>query len=297
MENIQQIVDKLKSLDLANVTDSEVISLLREVGNIAVMSVTIHPGSFILRGRPDSVYVNRNHEDQITYIKDPTIIPQYNRASLKGRSMFYGTTTTEDENYCQAMTIAEITSLYGTHTEDGKDYEEYITMGKWRVESDINLAVIAHHEDFHKNNEKLKNLHTDYLGFIKQFPERKNDFKAIAQYLSYEFAKEVKSDERYNYKISGAFGELATSKGLHGVMYPTAKDAGKGFNVAITPDCVNNNMKLEKVASWRIRKRVKEVLITPFLFADQFKENGEFIWRDPGVSVPEKIANDKLNGL
>lgn len=292
---IESTIEKLKTLDLKSVTDDEVLAYLRQFGNLAMMSITIHPGQFIIRARPDSEFINRDTEDQITYIKDSKIIPQYNRASWEGKPMFYGATTNGEQSYCEVMTIYEVTTLT-EESEKGEDLSEFITMGKWRVQKDIQLTAIAHHEDFHANNTELKELHNVFLNFIKGNPDKESDYLKIATFLSSEFAKEVKSNERYNYKISACFSEIAVRNGLDGVIYPTAKDHGKGFNVALTSECVDDCLKLEKVVVWWLKKRDKQVLIQPYLYCDKFTDDGRFIWIDPGHWTPEFVAEMKLNG-
>jgi hypothetical protein len=294
----KEIINWLQALDLKKATDDDVRMIVGQFGKIAVMSVTLHEGSYILRGRADMPFINRKQECEISYIRGKNVVPDYNRGSFAGVPMFYGSTSTTDENYCQVMAIYEITNLLGDQYETGDDFEEYITMGKWRVKKDIHLAVVAHHSEFHAGNEKLKNLHEDYLKFISRYPESVDHFLQASTYIASEFAKEVKPQERYNYKISAAFNMNAINQSLDGTMYPTAKDQGKGFNVAITPEAIDSKAELERVVVWRLRKRNKKILMEPYLYCGEFNlENGCFIWKDANATVPPWVAELKLSGL
>src|SRR5699024_168326 len=53
-------------------------------------------------------------------------------------------------------------------------------------------------------------------------------------FLASEFAKE-KIESDFDYMISAIFTENVIRQGLDGVLYPSVRTAGKGFNIAITP--------------------------------------------------------------
>lgn len=295
MSKTDEIITDLKSLNLSSVPDEVVLQLIHKFGKIAIMGVDINKKQFVLRARADREFHNYCYEDDITYIKDATNVQDYNRASFRGQPMFYGGTTTDDEHYCQMLCIYEVSSLLEKDTEDENTHEEYITMGKWRVVKDFTVTAVAHHNEFLEENSHLKNMHEGYLKFIKQYPERMNDFLKIAEYISSEFAKSVSNDERYKYKISAAFAAATLQYGVAGILYPTAKDKGKGFNIALSPQTVDNNLKLERIVVWRLRKRNKNILIEPYLYCDEFQEGSKFKWIDPGMNTPPWLVNLKLS--
>lgn len=57
----------------------------------------------------------------------------------------------------------------------------------------------------------------------------------IQTFLAEEFAKkEIRGD--FDYMISAIFTEFAIEQGYDGVIYPSVRVDGKGFNIAITPE-------------------------------------------------------------
>jgi hypothetical protein len=293
--SIDKILEQLSSLDLSITSDTIVLNCLKEIGKIALVGTTIKKGQFVCRGRINETELPYYYEKDIDYIKDLKIMPPYNRASLCGESMFYGCITVDNERYCQMQTISEISKVLLKKFQDTEIHEEYITMGKWRVIEDFQVASIAYHDDFLKNNGHLRNMNTEFLSYVEKYPDKKADFFKIVQFLASEFAKPVKEDERYNYKISGAFSKIALYFGASGVLYPNVIDEGKGFNIAISPTIKDTHLKLEKLVVWRTRKKSNNNPFTiPYLYCDKFTPDGKFIWEDPHVYVPEPIAERVL---
>ncbi|HCN37779.1 MAG TPA: hypothetical protein DIS94_08720 [Bacteroidetes bacterium] len=292
--SINEIIEALRISDLKSRSDYEIIELIQKIGKIAVMGVDIKQGRSIIRGRIVKEKKDNSgelefhrYESQISFLRDKKLIPPYNRASLEGVPMFYGTITDQNEHYSQVLCISEITKLVDENTEDGKDHHEYITMGKWKVDTEFTVCAIAHNEDFHANNEKLADMYNGFVEFVKKHPDREQDFRDISSFIAREFAKKVDEDKRHDYKISAAFSQVMMSYGVAGVLYPTAKDEGKGFNLALPPYIVEKHLKLEKIAVWRLTKRNKQLVVMPYLYCDKFKSDGAFIYEDPGKWISE----------
>jgi len=285
MSEIDKIINNLKAFDLSLTSDEVIINELRKIGNFASNVLTIQVGQFVIRSRCEEIFTPFFFEKDISYINDKTFIPQYNRGSLEGESMFYGcmpTNFTDDETNCQMLSIAEVTKIIGRETQE--IIEEYTTMGKWRVIKDFKALAIAHHQDFMSKNPELLNIHNGFLDYVKQFPEKEKDFIALAEFMSYEFAKIVTDEKRFEYKISGAFTKnILNSKLLQGILYPSAKHGKEitGFNIVMPPSTVDNNLKLEKVMVWRNRQKGKKGANIPYLYCDTFSPNGKFIWKEP----------------
>jgi hypothetical protein len=291
-----EIIDKLKAIDLQNTDANEIKHLLEQLGNIMMLGIVIPPGDFIIRGVPDSNYdTGRYYENKISYISDPAIVPRENRASIEGRSIFYGSTTKIDESFCQTICVSECASILNHPKDNGIEYEEYVTMGKWRVIKPITLVALAYKKDFHNVNEELANMHKSFLQFCKEQPGKEDEILLVAEYFAEEFSKQVGDNERYKYKISNLFSEILYERGAQGIIYPSVKGEGRGFNVALTPKTVDNSMKLEKVCVWRVLKRNDQCLIDPYLYCDTFCEDGKFkyIAIEP---TPRVVVEKKLSG-
>jgi hypothetical protein len=210
--------------------------------------------------------------------------------------MFYAGITQDDETFCQVQSIFEVSTLNDMSKEDGETYEEYVTMGKFRVEKEFSVASIVYHPDFLDKNTHMGKMHLEYLQYLDKFPEKKEDFLKAVKFLASEFAKPVADDKRYEYKISAAFTKIVLAFGLSGVLYPSVKGEGKGFNIAIDPSYIKNKiLRLEKLAVWRLQKRNKNLFIEPYLYCETFGNDGRFIWQDAKVYVPAMEAEKVLN--
>jgi len=297
MSEIENTINSLKALDLCKVTDAEVLKAVSQTEKLVLFGSNIKAGQFVLRGRPDRGFKPYYYEREITYIKqsESNIIPRYNRASIEGQSMFYGSIPTGDENFSQIQTCFEITSISGSDTEDGKEYEEYVTMGKWRVKKEFPVTSIVHHSMFLQVNSFMKSMNDEYLKVIEQYPAQKEEYIKAVEYLSSEFAKPVPDDKRYLYKITGAFANILFAHGLAGVIYPSVKTEGKGFNIAILPTTVDSCLVLEKVAVWRLKKKHKNFMIQPYLYCDKFSSDGKFIWEEPTAILANPLVESRLD--
>ena len=163
MNPIEDVIKILSAFDLSQRTDDEVITELKKIGKIALLGLNFKKGSFVVRSRCNQHFVNYSYEDDITYIKDKSKPPQYNRASLHGEPMFYGcvpTHDTDDERYYQVLSIAEVSKVIDKDTDE--ELEEYATMGKWRIIKNFTATAIASHSDFINENPELKNMHEAY---------------------------------------------------------------------------------------------------------------------------------------
>ncbi|WP_130868003.1 RES family NAD+ phosphorylase [Chryseobacterium indologenes] len=56
----------------------------------------------------------------------------------------------------------------------------------------------------------------------------------IQTYLAEEFAKEDIT-ANFDYMILAIFSEIATKNGFDGIIFPSVRVSGEGFNIAITP--------------------------------------------------------------
>lgn len=283
---VDQIISKLKGLNLQVTSGYEVKNIMGGLGLTGVMGVDINPGRVIIRAVHDeSPYspVPRGREELISYIRDSKIIPRDNRASFEGESFFYGCICEKDIYQCRTQAVYEVFPIESPNSKSELD-ESYVTVGLWQVEKPFKVAAIAHHKDFFGKNEWMKLLHEPFLKFCSTYPEHEKDFLTIADFISSEFAKEVGEKERYNYRISAAYSKIATEFGFEGIMYPSAKGKGEGLCIAIPPNTVDRCLKWYEVLVFRVKtnkKHPKDLRLIHYLYSRELNPSGNFIWKDP----------------
>lgn len=235
--DINLIIDQLKQLDLATYPKEEIEKLLRQTGKIGYVVVTFHRGKAMIRARPNSP------GERFEASKDYSFKPQefnktYQRASTPNKTMFYATIIPEnlqpgELDNMRVIGVAEAIPMLRDKTKSG--YQK-ISFGKWIVREDINLMAIIHKEEYSKESSYTKELKDAYDQFIRNTPSDVLERSmAYTSFLADQFSKlEIRGD--YDYMISALFSELMTDIGLDGVLFPSVRVEGKGFNVAITPE-------------------------------------------------------------
>jgi hypothetical protein len=141
--------------------------------------------------------------------------------------------------------------------------EATVSYSKWVVVKDIPFVSVVSHKKFLEKNSYLEELHTAYQGFLNQCsPEVINNSNVAMDFFADEFAKDFTPND-YDYLLSALFTEMIVSKGFAaGVLYPSVRTGGQGFNVAIHPSFIDNNhLELEAVAECTLYKRGKRTMV------------------------------------
>ena len=136
-DNIDEIIQKLDSLDLCKKPREEIISLMRQVGSIPSVVTILHPGRLIVRGR---VYTEGEDFTSIqSHSYNPIPGKKYQRANIPGQSIFYGAVTSdvEEEPLARFTILTEI-----SNTLSHKEEREKVMFSAWRVIEDISLYSI-----------------------------------------------------------------------------------------------------------------------------------------------------------
>jgi hypothetical protein len=233
---IKDIIRKLKELDLSKYPKEEIENLIKEVGKMGFILVTFHKGKSVMRARP-----NYNGE-RFSKKSDFSFKPQefnktYQRASTPNQTMFYATTVPDklepgELDNTRIIGVAETIPMLRDKTKSG--YQK-ISFGRWYVKEDIDLIAIIHKDTYLKESSYTQELVSAYHEFIKGVPKEIVDRSLEFQtFLADEFAKE-NINEDFDYIISAVFSEMATKNRVDGIIYPSVRVGGKGFNIAITP--------------------------------------------------------------
>lgn len=243
-QDIYTIINNIKSLNLSQYPHSEILTEIKKAGIIGHVAVQLHSGYPIFRARPNYDGERFYSKCQLTY-KPSHLNKTCQRASLPGKSMFYGSILPENilegdlNNVRVAPTFEAVPWLRDKTT---KGYGK-ITFTKWVVTNTLNLIAIVQHENFQNKNSYIRELMDKYDEFLAKNVERKNDSMIFCNFLANEFAKEVKSKD-YEYLITATFTKFLIDQGFDGVIYPSVKLEGAGLNIAITPKAADMKLQL-----------------------------------------------------
>jgi hypothetical protein len=227
----------MKNLDLSTYPKDEIISLFQQVGKIGHIVVTFHKGKSVMRARPN--YEGERFEKKNDYsFKPQKFNKTYQRASTPNQTMFYATSIPEnipqgELDNMRVIGVAETIPMLKDKTKSG--YQK-ISFGKWIVHEDIHLIAIVQKEKYAEKSSYTKELADAYKNFIETAPKDiLENSLAFTTFLADEFSKELIRQD-YDYMISALFTELVIQSGFDGVLYPSVRMGGQGFNIAITPE-------------------------------------------------------------
>lgn len=257
--DVGEIINNLRELNLSKYPYFEAKELIRNFGEVGCITFTLHPTKTITRARTGIDYTNKS---DLSY-KPQKFNDKCQRASTPNKTMFYGTIIEEERSLIDTRIIAasECSVLLRGGLESTGI--EKITYGRWQVVNDINLLTIVHKDIFSDvANKLLKELQNAYEGFAEEFPDIEEKNYLIMRFLAEEFSKKNIAND-YDYFLSAIFSEFATSDlGYDGIMYPSVQAGGDlGFNVAITPEAVDKNLKLDIVGESTLYKNQGKSII------------------------------------
>lgn len=242
MQLVNNHVSNLKELTLSSYPVKEIKSLLEKFGVIGIIKIQLNEGKSIIRARPNE---NEpfNKISELSY-KPAKYNTRYQRASTPNTTMFYGCIVPyiivngEPDNE-KVTAIYEVSKLLRQGIIEG---EEKITFSHWKVTKSIPLVAIVYHRDFSNKSSHTRELYYAYQEYLRNNPNYRDNSKIVTEFIASEFAKNNITDD-YDYLITALFTEMVLSMGLAGVYYPSVSVNGKGFNVAIDPHFVENNME------------------------------------------------------
>lgn len=252
----KQIIQNLKDLDLSKRPEKEIIENLSKFGVVGWIGINFHPGKAIIRARPHSDENDVFDEAHQLSYKPQKFNKTYQRASTPNKTMFYGAVipdevTDEIDNY-RITALLEASQTMRNNLENGN---EKITFGKWVVKKDITLLAMVYHDDFIRNSVETRQVYNAYQALMQQYPEMIEKTTTITEYLASEFAKPIEDGNDFEYMISANFTELIAKKRFAGIYYPSYRTEGKGFNVAISPEYVDECLELEVAGECRLIKK------------------------------------------
>ncbi len=228
---------------------------------LGIVEGKLHKGLSVYRSR-----INKNN-DSFTSIKQISYPPKpsnfFGRASSPGNQMFYGSYTPTDSGINQIKEAYVINayeiSLFLRDPKSSGNIK--VTVGRWDVIKDINIAAIIFSPKFINQTLFVQNLNNQFNAQLQKHPEFSRNTRIWNKFIAEEFSKDVEEDKDFEYAISAFYSEFLISKGFDGIIYPSVKLDGRGINIAISKKAVDNKLNLYGVAEGRFYKSKKESVL------------------------------------
>ncbi|MCK9208142.1 MAG: RES family NAD+ phosphorylase [Salinivirgaceae bacterium] len=299
MRTIDQILKEIKELDLSTLPVDLINQLFNEFGIFGNITYTLHPRKRVYRARTN------NKNEIFKKVSDLSFLPsglnsEYKRASTPTSTMFYGAILAEDikEGEITDNRIAGCFECVDFLRDLTKkiDGENKVTFGTWIVTKDIPLIAIVFDKDLVNKSSYFTEMSEGFTKFISEYPDLKDKTEKIYNYLASEFSKK-QIDNGYDYLISSLFTKRVIDKGLKGVLYPSVRSDGAGYNVAIHPDAVKTSMKMVAAGECTVYKKGDQVIVDNETLAYLKDNDTEFELKpvDSQYHLGKEKVYEKLN--
>ncbi len=246
----QGIINKLKSLNLEEVSNEEVKELLRAIIYIPLPVVYLNSGVKIIRCRTISVSKDKFEQKRIycTYAEfsNPKRKKFYciGRANSEDTTVLYGGIESKVMNGFSTACLELVpTSAHEHDAERDLDFKVLnLVAGIWIVQRPIPIVILGSLSDDYINLNSVGHERQKIINdFLEKNPQNADIVRLVDEFLGKEFSKDVQKGEEYNYKISANYVDLLQEiKMFKGVIYPSIKSNGAGINIAIFPKNVRN---------------------------------------------------------
>ena len=265
--------------------------LLLEIENLGLQNIPAYPvgkEQKIYRARPtnDEKFC---HVRQLSYNPWPKTI---DRASTPCTPMFYGSISTNSEDYPMVTNFAELNQILRCKSFDYNEQE--IAIAEFEVIEDFFTGAIIFCKEFLEKNSQYKNLYEKVReSSIKDF-EILEDFSYLFSY--------TEKDALHDYKLTSSFTNfvLDRNQNIEAVLYPSARLEGEGTNIAIKPVTVNTKLKCTRVVVTKIYMKNVFVINDYISHADKISTDGYFDLIDyngPPYNHGKKWCLKKLNEM
>lgn len=218
-------------------------------------------------------------EQDISYRTDINSIDKFGRANVPHQSVFYGSSISEN---CLTPSLINLLEISKHPIESLLRHgPRFLTVGKWIVKKEFDVANVSFSNDFMKVREDIKDLFKLKLNQIKsKYPNHSDFYIDIIKFYSDEFSKKIDSYD--DYKISAAYFNLIVfgNNNVFGVTYPTVKGNFETNNIALIPYAVETFLELEQAAVFKVFLNKKTIFFENYAYCENFGPlNCSFKWK------------------
>lgn len=254
LENIECNEDNLSTL----------YNLFKSVDEYSIPIIRYHmlQGTELIRCR---INMPGRHFTKISELSYPPIncVKKYGRANVPYNPMFYcsvfSDTVNENAPYPRVVSLLE-TSFIANSQMSGI---ERSTCSKWVANKSLNLIALPFSFKYDRPIESIKKIQAEWHNLISGYQIDKDGLELI-EFMSEEIAKDTSNSIEY-FKIANFIFYLLRinpkTKDVDGVIYPSVKVGGEGFNLVLKPEVVDNKLAFEGASLCYLAKRQSDMYL------------------------------------
>lgn len=221
----------------------------------AIIPCTILAGSKIIRSSTNDTKEFHERVSRLNY--PPKEYARTDRASLKGKPMFYGTvfTTAAEKNnaYPRIFSAMETTDILRDFQREGK---VFTTQSLWLPDRDIHLFAFPFSKTYKRPCDEVK--------FQRKVWDKELSHYWPKEYIEFsEYLGDLMAKENFSclYDITAStidyiLYQSTAANDLDGVMYPSVWGAGEGMNICLKKKTVDECVHFQAASVQYIDKTV-----------------------------------------
>ena len=274
--NINKFLEEIKSADLSKLSYSKITSLIKYNSiRWPYTSTIIKKGTFVERGRVNEGGVFYNSEFEISYRTDVGNIKEFGRANMPFTSRFYGAMASKEIKLPIIVLFSELVEQF--RNRPTSDLEIIMTVGKWFVKEDLEVADICYSQKYF-NIEEIKKRYEYWASKLRGTEIGQEEYQKTLSFFSDEFAR-TDINNHHDYKLSCLYADFAIGEKLHGIMYPSVKTEYKANNIVLTRNAVEQFLELKQVAMFKYQIKNGSPIVIQTHHSDNLGSfNTNFTW-------------------
>ena len=249
----------------------------------AIIPCKILAGAKIIRSSTNDAKQFHESVSRLSY--PPILYARTDRASLKGKPMFYGTIFTsaaEKANaYPRIFSALETTDILRDYQREGR---VFTTQSLWLPDRDINLFAFPFSRNYGRPcDEVIEQRNIWERELAKYWPE---DYSKFSEYMGDLMAQENHSClyDITAHTIDFILNKSTAADDLDGIMYPSVWGSGEGMNICLKTKTVDECVHFQSASVQCIDKTVGHSTIfgvaESYLFSD-----GSLKWTPTTVAL------------
>lgn len=275
-ESTLKSINYLNCIDKSKYPTAEILDQIRALEDNGYLSMTLPVGSEIIRARLHNADESFYSKCQLTY-SPQQLNKTFKRASTPNNTMFYGSLSQQPAKYSDLRYAPLFECHPWLRDKTTKGYKK-ITFGIWILLKEVRLVAIVQHDNFKANNPTVKFLHDVFNDMLTK---NKEETLEITKFFSREFAKEETNND-YDYLISAILSEEYIKNGIEGILYPSVRNDGEVFNIAVIPEVADKYMTLVYVAECSVYKYFENLFIDNDSYARLYPNQTNFVLKPFG---------------